>query len=69
MPPGLAEALRDMGEHIARMRKARHVLQADAALRANISREWMPWSLRKTSWQTGLRSIFPATRHHEFPYR
>ena len=39
MPPPLAAALKDMGEHIARMRKARHVLQAEAALRANISRE------------------------------
>ena len=35
----LVKALKDMGEHIARMRKARHVLQAEAALRANISRE------------------------------
>jgi DNA-binding XRE family transcriptional regulator len=39
MPPGLAQSLTTMGEHIARMRKARSLLQAEAALRANISRE------------------------------
>ena len=39
MPPGLIQNLITMGERIARMRKARSLLQAEAALRANISRE------------------------------
>ncbi len=39
MPPGLIQSLLTMGERIARMRKARSLLQAEAALRANISRE------------------------------
>lgn len=39
MPPHLTQGLKDMGEHIARLRKARRLLQAEAAVRANISRE------------------------------
>jgi transcriptional regulator with XRE-family HTH domain len=39
MSPHLIQALKDLGEHIARMRKARHLLQAEVAVRANISRE------------------------------
>lgn len=39
MPSHLAQALQGMGEYIARMRKARRILQAEAAVRANISRE------------------------------
>lgn len=39
MPPPLMQRLKDHGEHIARMRKARNLLQAEAAVRANISRE------------------------------
>lgn len=39
MPPHLIQGLKDLGEHIARMRKARRLLQAEAAVRANISRE------------------------------
>jgi transcriptional regulator with XRE-family HTH domain len=39
MPPGLVQSLITLGERIARMRKARSLLQAEAALRANISRE------------------------------
>jgi len=39
MPPYLMQGLKDIGEHIARMRKARRMLQAEAAVRANISRE------------------------------
>ncbi len=39
MPPLLAEQLRDMGVRIARMRKARSLLQVEVAIRANISRE------------------------------
>lgn len=39
MLPHLAQGLKDLGERIARMRKARCLLQAEAAVRANISRE------------------------------
>lgn len=39
MPQQLVLGLKAMGERIARMRKARHLLQADVAVRANISRE------------------------------
>lgn len=39
MPPHLVQELRNLGEHIARMRKARRLLQAEVAVRANISRE------------------------------
>lgn len=39
MPPDLSAELKLMGEKIARMRKARHMLQSEAAVRANISRE------------------------------
>jgi transcriptional regulator with XRE-family HTH domain len=39
MPPHLTQGLKDLGEHIARMRKARHMVQADVAVRANMSRE------------------------------
>lgn len=39
MPPMLTQSLKDLGEHIARLRKARRMLQAETALRANISRE------------------------------
>lgn len=39
MPPSLAQRLKALGEHLARMRKARNLLQAEAAVRANISRE------------------------------
>lgn len=39
MPPHLTQGLKDIGEHVARMRKARRLLQAEAAVRANISRE------------------------------
>jgi transcriptional regulator with XRE-family HTH domain len=39
MPPHLTQGLKGMGEHIARLRKARRLLQAEAAVRANISRE------------------------------
>lgn len=39
MPPYLVRGLKSIGEHIARMRKARRLLQAEAAVRANISRE------------------------------
>ncbi len=39
MPPHLVQGLKGMGEQIARMRKARRLLQAEAAVRANISRE------------------------------
>ncbi|MHB1233251.1 MAG: helix-turn-helix domain-containing protein [Burkholderiales bacterium] len=39
MPPHLTQSLKGLGEHIARLRKARRVLQAEAAVRANISRE------------------------------
>lgn len=35
----LIQGLDDIGKHISRMRKARHLLQAEAAVRANISRE------------------------------
>ncbi len=39
MTPSLIQNLVTMGERIARMRKARSLLQTEAALRANISRE------------------------------
>ncbi len=39
MPASLIEDLKFIGERIARMRKARNLLQAEAAVRANISRE------------------------------
>lgn len=39
MPSHLTQGLKDIGEHIARMRKARRLLQAEVAVRANISRE------------------------------
>jgi transcriptional regulator with XRE-family HTH domain len=39
MPAHLTQGLKDIGEHIARLRKARRLLQAEAAVRANISRE------------------------------
>jgi len=39
MPSDLAQRLKALGEHLARMRKARNLLQAEAAVRANISRE------------------------------
>lgn len=39
MLPHLAQGLKDLGERIARMRKARSLLQTEAAVRANISRE------------------------------
>lgn len=39
MPPHLIQGIKDMGDRIARMRKARNLLQAEAAVRANISRE------------------------------
>lgn len=39
MPPLLVEQLKGMGARIARMRKARSLLQAEVAVRANISRE------------------------------
>lgn len=37
--PNLAHTLKELGEHIARLRKARRLLQAEVAVRANISRE------------------------------
>jgi transcriptional regulator with XRE-family HTH domain len=37
--PPLLQELKGIGERIARMRKARRMLQAEAAVRANISRE------------------------------
>ena len=37
--PNLIQPLKEIGEHIARMRKARRLLQAEAAVRANICRE------------------------------
>lgn len=39
MPPHLIQRLKGIGEHLARMRKARRLLQAEVAVRANISRE------------------------------
>lgn len=39
MPSHLADELQEIGTRIARMRKARRLLQAEAAVRANISRE------------------------------
>ena len=39
MFPHLANELKALGKHIARMRKARRMLQAEVAVRANISRE------------------------------
>lgn len=39
MPPRLAQGIKEMGEYVARLRKARRLLQAEAAVRANISRE------------------------------
>ena len=39
MPPMLTQSLKNLGEHIARLRKARRMLQTEAAVRANISRE------------------------------
>ena len=39
MPPHLTQGLKDLGEHLARLRKARRLLQAESAVRANISRE------------------------------
>ena len=39
MAPHLAQSLGGMGEHIARLRKARRMLQTEVAVRANISRE------------------------------
>lgn len=39
IPPHLIQGLKSLGEHLARMRKARHLLQAEVAVRANISRE------------------------------
>lgn len=39
MPPHLIQGLKSFGEHLARMRKARRLLQAEVAVRANISRE------------------------------
>jgi transcriptional regulator with XRE-family HTH domain len=39
MPPVLTQSLRTLGTHIARLRKARRLIQAEAAVRANISRE------------------------------
>lgn len=39
IPPHLTQGLKDLGERIARMRKARRMLQAEAAVRSNISRE------------------------------
>lgn len=33
------QRLHELGEHLARLRKARRLLQAEAAVRANISRE------------------------------
>lgn len=38
-PPILLASLKDMGQHFSKMRKSRHLLQAEAAARANISRE------------------------------
>lgn len=38
-PPVLTQSLRTLGTHIARLRKARRLIQAEAAVRANISRE------------------------------
>ena len=35
----LSEELKELGEHIARLRKARRLLQTEVAVRANISRE------------------------------
>lgn len=35
----LTQSLKNLGEHIARLRKARRMLQTEAAVRANISRE------------------------------
>ena len=39
MLPHLTKELKELGEHIARKRKARRMLQTEAAVRANISRE------------------------------
>ena len=39
IPSHLSEELKELGEHIARLRKARHLLQTEVAVRANISRE------------------------------
>lgn len=39
MLPHLAKELKDLGELLARKRKARRLLQVEAAVRANISRE------------------------------
>lgn len=39
MPSQLVQELKGIGEHIARLRKARRMLQSEAAVRANISRE------------------------------
>jgi transcriptional regulator with XRE-family HTH domain len=38
-PPELLQTLRDLGTRIARMRLARSLIQADCAIRANLSRE------------------------------
>jgi transcriptional regulator with XRE-family HTH domain len=38
-PQPLLESLKNMGLHLSKMRKSRHLLQAEAAARANISRE------------------------------
>lgn len=39
MSSHLIKELKDIGEFLAHKRKVRHLLQADAAVRANISRE------------------------------
>ena len=39
MPLLQSKQLKDLGERIARLRKARRLLQAEVAVRANISRE------------------------------
>ena len=39
IPLPLSEELKALGEHIARLRKARRLLQTEVAVRANISRE------------------------------
>lgn len=39
MPTHLIQGLNSLGERLARMRKARRLLQAEVAVRANISRE------------------------------
>lgn len=39
LSPHLAQSLKELGTHIARLRKARSLLQIEVAARANISRE------------------------------